>query len=79
MCMIRWTSFAYGPTLIVSAIALVFSVLTLLGPQSRFGDNPLNFQVVRPQNGTAVLKGSRMGVSLVGRIRTDAGGTDFVV
>ena len=26
-------------------------------PQSRFGDKPLNFQVVCPQNGTAVLKG----------------------
>ena len=31
--------------------------LTLLGPQSRFGDKPLKFQVVCPQNETAVLKG----------------------
>ena len=31
--------------------------LTLLEPQSAFGDKPLNFQVVCPQNGTAVLKG----------------------
>ena len=31
--------------------------LTLLEPQSCFGDKPLNFQVVCPQNGTAVLKG----------------------
>ena len=30
---------------------------TLLEPQSRFGDRPLKFQVVCPQNGTAVLKG----------------------
>ena len=27
--------------------------LTFLEPQSRFGDNPLKFQVVCPQNGTA--------------------------
>ena len=31
--------------------------LTLLEPQSRSGDNPDKFQVVSPQNGTAVLKG----------------------
>ena len=31
--------------------------LTLLELQSRFGDNPVNFQVVCSQNGTAVLKG----------------------
>ena len=31
--------------------------LTLLEPQSRCGDKPLKFQVVCPQNGTAVLKG----------------------
>ena len=30
---------------------------TLLGPQSRFGDKPVKFQVVCPQNGTAVSKG----------------------
>ena len=33
------------------------SVLTLLEPKSRFGDKPLKFRVVCPQNGTAVLKG----------------------
>ena len=31
--------------------------LILLEPQSRFGENPLEFQVICPQNGTAVLKG----------------------
>ena len=31
--------------------------LTPLEPESRFGDKPLKFQVVCPQNGTAVLKG----------------------
>ena len=33
-----------------------FFTLTLLEPQSRFGDKPIKFQVVCPQNGTAVLK-----------------------
>ena len=33
--------------------------LTLLEPQSRCGDKPLNSQVVCPQNGTAVVKGLR--------------------
>ena len=33
--------------------------LTLLEPQSRFGDKPVKFQVVCPRNGTAVLKGLR--------------------
>ena len=33
------------------------SSLTLFEPQSRFGDKPVKFQVVCPQNGTAVLKG----------------------
>ena len=32
-------------------------VLTLVEPQSHFGDKPVKFQVVCPQNGTAVLKG----------------------
>ena len=36
-------------------------LLTPLEPQSRFGDKPLGFQVVCPQNGTAVLKGLRGG------------------
>ena len=30
---------------------------TPLEPQFRFGDKPVNFQVVCPQNGRAVLKG----------------------
>ena len=33
------------------------TALTLLEPQSRFGDKSLKFQAVCPQNGTAVLKG----------------------
>ena len=33
--------------------------LTLLGLQSRVGDKPLKVSVVCPQNGTAVLKGSK--------------------
>ena len=33
--------------------------LILLGPQSRFGDKILVIRMVCPQNGTAVLKGSR--------------------
>ena len=33
--------------------------LTLLEPQSRFGDKPLKFRVVCPKSGTAVLKGLR--------------------
>ena len=32
---------------------------TVLGPQSRFGDKSLKFQVVGPQNETAALKGLR--------------------
>ena len=32
-------------------------LLTLLGLQSRFGDKPVKFGVICPQNGTAVLKG----------------------
>ena len=35
------------------------SPLTLLEPQSHFGDNQFKFQVVCPQIGTAVLKGLR--------------------
>ena len=33
------------------------SPVTLLGLQSHCGDKPLKFQLVYPQNGTAVLKG----------------------
>ena len=33
------------------------NVLTLLEPQSRFGDKPVKLEVICPQNGTAVLKG----------------------
>ena len=36
-------------------------MLTLLGPQSRFGEKLLELRVVRPQRETAVLKGSRDG------------------
>ena len=32
-------------------------MLTLLEPQSRFGDKPVKFHEVCPQNGTAVLTG----------------------
>ena len=32
-------------------------LFTVLEPRSRCGDKPLKFQVIRPQNGTAVLKG----------------------
>ena len=35
----------------------VNGLLTLLEPQSRFGDKALKFQVVYPRNETAVLKG----------------------
>ena len=34
-----------------------FRITTLLGPQSRSRDRPVNFSVVCPQGGTAVLKG----------------------
>ena len=40
---------------IVTYVLLYY--LTPLAPQSRFGDNPLKFKVICPQNGTAVLKG----------------------
>ena len=36
------------------------NLLTLWEPQSRFGDKPVKFRVVRTQNGTAVLKGFRL-------------------
>ena len=36
---------------------LAASNITLLEPQSRFGDKPVKFQVVCPQNGTAVQQG----------------------
>ena len=48
----------------VRLILLLYSYLemgplpALLGLQSRFGDKPVNFQVLCPQHGTAVLKGS---------------------
>ena len=50
-------TYLFSPCLsgaIHSALAFWFN---LLGPQSRFGDNALNFQVVRPPNGTGVLTG----------------------
>ena len=47
------------PRVIAHALLCPFrhARLTRLEPQSRFGDKPLKFQVVCPQNGTAVLKG----------------------
>ena len=36
--------------------------LTLLEPQSRFGGKPVKFQIVCPQNGTAVLEGLRSSI-----------------
>ena len=41
----------------LSIFFFTYMCLTLLEPQSRFGDKPFKFQVVCPQNGTAVLKG----------------------
>ena len=43
-------------TTLVDLICVLF-IVTLLEPQSAFGDKLLKFQVVCPQNGTAVLKG----------------------
>ena len=40
------------------------AALTLLEPRFRFGDKPLKFQLVCPQNGTAVLKGLRFFILL---------------
>ena len=34
-------------------------LLSIFEPQSRFGDKPVKFRLVCPQNGTAVLKGLR--------------------
>ena len=42
---------------VVFSCTAIVAVLSLLGPQSRFGDKPLKLQVVCPPNGTAVLKG----------------------
>ena len=39
-----------------STLPSLLLIATLLKPQSRFGDKPFIFQVVCPQNGTAVLK-----------------------
>ena len=48
---------------------------TLLEPQSRFGDKPVKFQVVCPQNGTAVLKGlSLLAIKMKGTNRGEQGG-----
>ena len=41
---------------------ILVTSLTHLGLQSHFGDKPLKFQVVCPQNGTAVLKGLTFAV-----------------
>ena len=42
---------------VISDFEIWRRVITPLGPQSRFGDEALEFHVVCPQNGTAVLKG----------------------
>ena len=44
-------------TTAVHRYTAVRAILTLLKPQSRFGNKPLKFQVVCPLNGTAVLNG----------------------
>ena len=52
-------TFVGGPTSLYGGTELLYYLLlTLLEPQSRFGDKAVKFQVVCPQNGTAVLKGS---------------------
>ena len=50
-------------------IALPTGLLTLLELQSHFGDKPLKFQVICPQNGTAVLKGL-ISICVLHRITT---------
>ena len=47
----------YTATLFGAVFVLPHSTSILLGPQSRSWDKPLNFQVVRPSDGTAVLTG----------------------
>ena len=42
-------------------------LLTLLEPQSRYGDNRLKLQVVCPPNGTAVLKGLKAILNMCAR------------
>ena len=46
-------------------VAFIKDLLTLLGPQSRFGDKLLRIWVIYPQNGTAVLKGLRLESSSI--------------
>ena len=41
---------------------------TVLGLQSRFGDELLTFEVIRSQKGTGVLKGSARGVYSIGEM-----------
>ena len=45
-----------APKLVTDSLSLPSGPHTPLEPQSRFGDKPVKFQVVFPQNGTAVLK-----------------------
>ena len=52
-----WITLTCYMTLLLPVSVRAFFTLTLLEPQSRFGDNSLKFQVVCPQNGTGVLKG----------------------
>ena len=44
----------------IEVVKLLPAVYASLEPQSRCGDKPFKFQVLRPQNGTAVLKGLRL-------------------
>ena len=54
------TMFACGEKKCGTQINTWRCLLSLLEPQSRFGDKPFKFQLVYPQNGTAVLKGLRL-------------------
>ena len=49
----------------VGPINYVWSPLTPLEPQPRFGDKLLEIRLVCPQNGTAVLKGLRVTINTV--------------
>ena len=56
------TGFAEGISSFSRHFVFPSEVLTLEGPQSRFGDKLLDISVVCPEDGTAVLKGSRAEV-----------------
>ena len=40
-------------------------ILTFLELQSHFGDKPLKFQVISPHNGTAVIKGLTLHLTIL--------------